>query len=1009
MRDVLLKNRMRSVQKYHDQHEIFTLKRGSMEYKKAIEAKHAPSKRVVSIHIDSKKKHLSAQIFCHQIKVSLSELMPIFQNLNLDVLRESEYTLKIDPNSIDHDVNVNMPQDDVFVHDIQCHIPDGFKANDTHRLCEGFEHILNGACENDRLNALLLKTNLTYAKIIVLRALIRVAHQMSLSDSIDQITTAILTHPVIAERLMAYFEYRFNPVKEKQSSHEMNHLELEINKNIEKINSSDDDRLFHNIFSLLTSCVRTNFYQNKDYVAFKFKSDQISHLAKPIPLYEIFVYAPFMEGIHIRTHKVSRGGIRWSDRPDDYRKEVLELAKTQTIKNSIIIPLGAKGGYISRKHPQLLKQGASKDTLKKEVLRCYQTFIQGLLDLTDNQKDGSCVHPKNVVCYDGDDPYLVVAADKGTASFSDSANALAKKYHYWLDDAFASGGSVGYDHKKMAITSRGVWISVKHHFSALGINDQTDSFTVIGVGDMSGDIFGNCMLQSPTIRLVGAFNHESIFIDPDPDALISFHERKRLFDLPNSTWSDYNKNLLSQGGGVFNRDAKTIPISHEIRFALRLPDACHEIKPEELIQHLLKAPVDLLLFGGIGTYVKSIIEVQSDVGDAHNDTVRIDANQLICRVIAEGANLAMTQKARIDFARLGGRLNMDAVDNSAGVSCSDHEVNIKILFRNLIKSRHLTHSQRDRLMPEMKDNVAQLVLLDNYTQNQVLTRLEANSKLNLASYTHLIQTLQKKTQLSFDRTLESLPTDQEIEQRIVKNQSLTRPELAIIMAYTKIYFFHILSKEPLMTDQTFIPLLVSYFPTIIQERFTKQILNHQLALEIIATRLSNQCVNDLGPVDAFEMLELYKNNILALIHALHFVNDVFDAPIEILTARASKNQPDSSINVIVLKRQLMMIYLRHIKKIEPLKREKVNFKKKMNDALDQMPVNTLPEVFELFLQTDCVERMKAEKSHLSEKSKSGEKSLSEPSGCDCDETVPGHCKRFEALAQTYHVLASHSR
>lgn len=912
--------------------KTYTPSDGARDLRRACNVRDDPNQRSATILLNPDQGTFTLQVFALSKNISLSELMPIFQNLSLDVLSETDFEL-------------SLPNESVYLHNFECTMPDGFDVHEADRLVEGFSAIWDGACENDRFNALIFKSTLTSRDVVIVRAIVRAMRQMQFSASIDYVATILLMYPSIVQHLMDYFKVRFDPEVGESRLCRMASCESAFNDALQTITRSDHDRVIRHLFAVIKACVRTNAYQEKSYLSFKFKSECIPNLLKPVPLFEIFVYTTFMEGVHIRTGKVARGGIRWSDRLEDFRQEVLVLAKTQMIKNSIIVPLGAKGGFVSRRYEEMLAQGVSPALLKQEIVTCYQTFIRGLLDLTDNQKGDICIPPHNVVRHDEDDPYLVVAADKGTASFSDYANALSQEYGFWLDDAFASGGSVGYDHKKMAITSRGAWISVQKHFAELGIDCQITPFTVVGVGDMAGDVFGNGMLRSDKTRLVAAFNHQHIFLDPNPDEKASFAERQRLFGLPSSTWADYDTHILSKGGGIFRRDMKSLPVSKEVSAALDLPEHVVEMAPELLIQYMLQAKVDLLWFGGIGTYVRARTETDFDVRDSNNDLLRIEANQLLCRIIGEGANLAMTQKARIEYALLGGRLNTDAIDNSAGVSCSDHEVNIKILFSNLMQAQRVTREERDQLLPEMRDDVAAHVLNDNSEQNRVLTWLQIHSQNDMDAYKQLINILERSLNLPLNRKLESLPTDQEIDQRSHDQRGLTRPELAVLLAYSKIILFQRLLNESNDIPMEYTSVLMNYFPTVLQKRFSQEIQQHQLSREIIATILSNQLMNHLGPVDAFEIIEMHDNDVWETIRAYSFVIGIFGGR---LTDLCTQNP---EYDTVLTTRQLMMIYTRNRALLERLKQEQFDFVKNLSPWFASMPQQALAELFELFCRT----------------------------------------------------------
>ncbi|RKZ34361.1 MAG: NAD-glutamate dehydrogenase, partial [Gammaproteobacteria bacterium] len=582
-------------------------------------------------------------------------------------------------------------------------------------------------------------------------------------------------------------------------------------------------------------------------VAFKFDPEKVPDLPEPRPQFEIFVCSPRIEGVHLRGGSVARGGLRWSDRREDFRTEILGLVKAQMVKNAVIVPVGSKGGFVCKALPG----GDDREAMMTEVVSCYTTFISGLLDLTDNLSGGELVPPPDVVRYDGDDPYLVVAADKGTATFSDIANGVAKSYGFWLGDAFASGGSVGYDHKKMGITARGAWESVKRHFREMDVDIQSTDFTVMGIGDMSGDVFGNGMLLSRHIKLLAAFNHLHIFLDPDPDPEASFNERERLFNLPRSTWADYGTALISAGGGVYPRSAKSIPISPQVKKQLGV-DA-EALTPNALISALLRAPVDLLWNGGIGTYVKAVEEQHSDAGDRANDAVRVDAGDLRCKVVGEGGNLGVTQLARIEFARGGGCINSDAIDNSGGVDCSDHEVNIKILLNAVVEAGDMTEKQRNKLLADMTDEVAQLVLRSNYLQTQALslTALQANSLLDV--HGRLMRDMEREGRL--DREIEFLPTEERVFELKTAGEGLTTPELAVLMSYVKIQLFEQLLASELPDAVYLRQDLETYFPKPLRKRYRKGMANHRLGREIVSTVLANEMVNRAGVTFSFRLRE----------------------------------------------------------------------------------------------------------------------------------------------------------
>jgi glutamate dehydrogenase len=619
--------------------------------------------------------------------------------------------------------------------------------------------------------------------------------------------------------------------------------------------------------------VRTNAYQTtaanefKDYLSFKIESQKMRELPLPKPMFEVFVFSTRMEGVHLRMGFVARGGIRWSDRREDFRTEVLGLMKAQQVKNTVIVPVGAKGGFVVRR-----ALTGDRDGQLAEVVACYQTLIRGMLDLTDNIVADRIIPPPRVVRHDGDDAYLVVAADKGTATFSDIANAISEEYAFWLGDAFASGGSAGYDHKKMAITARGAWECVKRHFREIGVDTQTQDFTVAGIGDMAGDVFGNGMLQSAHIKLVAAFNHQHIFIDPDPDPARSFKERERLFRLPRSTWEDYSKAAISKGGGIYSRSAKSLSLSREAQELLELPA---QVAPNEVIKAILKSHVDLLWNGGIGTYVKAGTESNSDVGDRSNDAVRIDAADLNCKVVGEGGNLGLSQLGRVEFGRRGGRLNTDFIDNSAGVNTSDVEVNLKILLNPAVRAKEITRGARDRLLVQMTDEVAALVLRNNYLQGQAISTSEFHSKDRLTENASVIRALERSGDLN--RALEFLPSDEEIAERRKAGEGLTRPELAILLSYGKIWLYKALIHSNVPEDPYLSGELSRYFPAPVQRRFATRLKRHRLRREIIATAITNSLINRMGPVFPVRAQEDTGADPAAIARAYTIAREVFAA------------------------------------------------------------------------------------------------------------------------------------
>ncbi|MCA3749474.1 MAG: NAD-glutamate dehydrogenase, partial [Rubrobacter sp.] len=663
----------------------------------------------------------------------------------------------------------------------------------------------------------------------------------------------LYAHPDIARRLVELFAARFDPDRTHRRE-EPERIASGIEQALESVESLDEDRIIRSFLRLIQAMTRTNYFQpgppgepGKPYISFKLDPQKVPELPLPRPMFEIFVYSTRTEGVHLRGGKVARGGIRWSDRREDFRTEILGLMKAQMVKNAVIVPVGAKGGFVVKRPP---REG-DREAVMEEVARCYETLIRGMLDLTDNLRDGETVPPPRVVRHDGDDTYLVVAADKGTATFSDLANSISAEYGFWLGDAFASGGSTGYDHKKMGITARGAWESAKRHFRALGKDIQREDFTVVGIGDMSGDVFGNGMLQSRHIKLVGAFDHRHVFLDPDPAPGKSYEERRRLFRLPRSSWADYDRALISEGGGVFPRTAKSIPLSPQARELLGVQE--ERLTPAEVINALLKAEVDMLFNGGVGTFVKASDESHAEVGDKANDAIRADARELRCRVVVEGGNLGFTQRGRVEFAMRGGRIYTDAIDNSAGVDCSDHEVNIKILLDSIVKSGDMTVKQRNELLSKMEDEVASLVLRNNYLQTQAIDNSVSQANSMAEVHARYIRALEESGAL--DRELEHLPGPQELADRKAEGGGLTAPELAVLLAYTKITLYGELLRSDAPEDPYLSHDLERYFPAPLRERYAARMREHRLRREIVATHVVNSMVNRCGTTFAYRLGE----------------------------------------------------------------------------------------------------------------------------------------------------------
>ena len=765
-------------------------------------------------------------------KVALSDSLPVLERMGARVLDEHPYRIGSNGSALwIHDLGLQLPAD-----------------TDLARVKQRFEDLYvaawRGEVENDDLNRLVLATDLDARAISVLRAYTRYFKQLGFAYSQSYIEATLARNPQLTQSLAALFMARFDPALDAERTERLQALRSSIDADLAQVASLDEDRILRQFVATISATLRTNAWQQgsdglpKPYLSFKLNPREVPGVPEPKPLYEIWVYSPRMEGVHLRGGRVARGGLRWSDRREDFRTEILGLVKAQQVKNTVIVPVGSKGGFVLKNAPP----ATDREAYLAEGVACYQTFLRGLLDVTDNIAKGAVVPPAQVVRHDGDDPYLVVAADKGTATFSDIANGVSAEYGFWLGDAFASGGSVGYDHKKMGITARGAWESVKRHFRALGVNTQTTPFTVAGIGDMSGDVFGNGMLLSEHIQLVLAFDHRHIFIDPSPDPAASFAERQRLFQLPRSSWDDYDKALISPGGGVYPRTAKSIRLSPEAQAVLGIE--VQELAPVELLKAILQAPVDLIYNGGIGTYVKASFESNAQVGDKAGDAFRVNGNELRCKVLAEGGNLGCTQNGRIEFAQKGGLIYTDAIDNSAGVDCSDHEVNIKILLGAVVEAGDLTLKQRNDLLASMTDEVAALVLQDNYYQTQALDIACHRPLYVLDGQQRLMHWLEGGKRLN--RAIEFLPTDQEIAQRRARKQGLTAPENAVLMAYAKMAVFDELVASNLPDDPFYSRTLQAYFPQALRERFAQAMHAHPLKREIIATFITNTVINRTG-------------------------------------------------------------------------------------------------------------------------------------------------------------------
>jgi glutamate dehydrogenase len=802
--------------------------------------------------------------------VSLSDVLPILQRMGVEVVDERPYEITRADGALSWIYDFGLKYDPSA--EVRA---DGVKE----LFQDAFAAVWAGAAESDGFNSLVLRAGLSWRQASVLRAYAKYLRQAGSTFSQGYLEQCLLANVGIARLLVRLFEARFDPAFAASGSEVADGLVEEIQGALDDVASLDQDRILRSFLRLIRATLRTNYFQPgadgepKPYISFKLDPRAIPELPQPRPRYEIWLYAPRVEGVHLRFGPVARGGLRWSDRREDFRTEVLGLVKAQMVKNAVIVPVGSKGGFVVKRPPAPTGDPGDRDAFLAEGVACYQTFISGMLDITDNLVGGEIAPPPNVVRHDGDDAYLVVAADKGTATFSDIANGVANDYGYWLGDAFASGGSVGYDHKAMGITARGAWESVKRHFRELGHDTQSQDFTAIGIGDMSGDVFGNGMLLSEHIRLVAAFDHRHVFLDPDPDAAASYAERRRLFDLPRSSWADYDPALISAGGGVYPRTAKSVPITPQVRERLELPEGTAKLTPQELIRAILKAPVALFWNGGIGTYVKASSESNADVGDKANDTIRVDGQDLRARVVGEGGNLGFTQLGRIEYSLAGGRINTDAIDNSAGVDTSDHEVNIKILLDQVVKNGDLTSKQRNELLVEMTDDVARLVLRDNYEQNILLGNARQQAHSMLSVHRRFVTELEESGDL--DRALEFLPPDHVMEHRELNGIGLTSPELAVLVAYSKITLTEHMLGTTLPDEPWFTRTLRSYFPPDLVERYDDRLATHPLRREIVTTCVVNDMVNRGGITFAFRAQEETGAGPAEIARAYTVVREVF--------------------------------------------------------------------------------------------------------------------------------------
>ena len=841
--------------------------------------------------IGAEQNMVRFKVFHLNEQLELSDIIPLLENLGLRVIGEHPYRIR------------NAAGNDVWMHDFDLkygnHAIIDFHAARAN-FQDAFESIWRGYAESDSFNHLVLGARLTWREVAVLRGYACYMKQTNFPFSKSYIASTLSNHQEITRNLVALFKSYFDPRVNQGSERDqerINRLEDKIIQSLDNVSNLNEDRIIRRYLDMIRGTLRTNFFQAledgepKEYISFKFSTRDIPDVPEPRPMFEIFVFSPRIEGVHLRGGKVARGGLRWSDRLQDYRTEVLGLVKAQQVKNAVIVPDGAKGGFVVKRPP---KEGGREEFMK-EGISCYQTFIRGLLDVTDNIVEGDIVPPVNVVRRDPDDPYLVVAADKGTATFSDIANEISLQYNHWLGDAFASGGSQGYDHKGMGITARGAWVSVQRHFKEKGLNVQSEDFTVIGIGDMAGDVFGNGMLMSEHICLTAAFNHLHIFIDPNPDAAASFVERQRMFNTPGVSWADYNEELISKGGGVFSRAAKAIPISKQMQQRFDIKE--DRLTPNELINSLLKAPVDLIWNGGIGTYIKAKTETHADVGDKANDNLRINGEELRCRVFGEGGNLGATQLGRIEFCLNGGACNTDFIDNAAGVDCSDHEVNIKILLDGIIGDGDMTEKQRNTLLAEMTDTVAELVLDNNYKQTQAISLAESQALSRAGEYRRLISYMEETGRL--DRQLEFIPSDEDLLERLQCGKSLSRPELSVLISYAKVMLKAGLADESLTDDEYVAKSVEEVFPPVLRKKYAAQISDHRLRKEIVATQVANDMVNHMGINFAHRLMESTGSGMIDLAKAYVSARDIYDLHATFTAIEALDYKVDSSLQYAI--------------------------------------------------------------------------------------------------------------
>ena len=885
---------------------------------------------------------LSFKIFSYQHQLFLSDVAPILENLGLNII--SEKAFKLEPEC----------EHEVWLHDFSLYRKNASVGKLTAELKQNFEEAFNAIwfekIDDDSFNALVVTAGINWRDAALLRAYVAYLKQIQFGYTPQFIAETLAEHKAIASQLVQYFYSLFDPGLSQTARKQARTIRRNLLAAIDDVANLAEDSVLRAYLNLFDATLRTNYFQadaageSKDYFSFKFRPEQIEGIPLPKPKYEIFVFSRRVEGVHLRGGRVARGGLRWSDRSEDYRTEVLGLVKAQQVKNSVIVPVGAKGGFYVK------ESATGREAFMDLGMASYKTFISGLLDITDNIVDSKLVPPAQVVRRDHDDSYLVVAADKGTATFSDIANDIAKEYGFWLGDGFASGGSNGYDHKVMGITAKGAWVSVQRHFRELGVNVQEEDFTVVGIGDMSGDVFGNGMLLSKHICLTAAFNHLHIFIDPNPDSARSYRERLRLFKKAGSSWTDYNEKLISKGGGVFSRSAKSISISPEMktRFALEQDSAT----PDELIKLLLKSPVDLIWNGGIGTYIKASLESHSDVGDKANDVLRVNGDELQCNIIGEGGYLGLTQAARVEFGLHKGVSLTDFIDNSAGVDCSDHEVNIKILLNKLQANKRLSNSRRNKLLESMTDDVSELVLSNNYSQVQAIGVAYTQMDIRNKEYADLIAYLEKNAGL--DRALEFLPSEEQLEERAAKEQFLTRPEISVVTSYMKMYLKAELTGIDYIDEDYLLPYLYSAFPKKLVKSYKKELHEHPLRKEIVATQLANSVVNLLGPSFIYRMVDSTASTVGEVIKAAVIAKDIFQVEqswkqIESLDYRINADiQAEMMSRLIRLVRRVTRWLLRNRRSKLCFETEVAFFAQKINQVRRMLPGKLPPEFRQMF-------------------------------------------------------------